>query len=283
MLQVPKPTRGNNPDGAGTLSRGTMVHEMIHGWVGGISGSSNTQWFGEGATTYFTARTELGFGLMPLEALAREYTNLSRDYYPNPVPQRLGGFRIRRVLAQQGGRATALRAREFVLHGSQRADQNGGGWSSLARRRDVRAVRQTGGERRRCRRMISAAVAGELDLGAAAEFDSIVVRGTKTIVLAPDTFGPCFSRRTVTIPVPDFLFRRNETRRIVTGLRGESAAFQAGLRDGDEVTNQVDVGAPRRVRPPWRSIFCAVNNRRLFATRRARSPWSRTSGPSHRV
>ena len=84
MLQVPKPTRGNAPDGASTLSRGTMVHEMIHGWVGGISGSGNTQWFGEGATTYFTARTELELSLMPLEALAREYTNLSRDYYPNP-------------------------------------------------------------------------------------------------------------------------------------------------------------------------------------------------------
>ena len=42
------------------------------------------------------------------------------------------------------------------------------------------------------------------------------------------------------MPVPDFFYRRNETRRIVTGLRGESAAFQAGLRDGDEVTNQVD-------------------------------------------
>jgi hypothetical protein len=30
-------------------------------WVGGISGSGNTQWFGEGATTYFTARTEPAF------------------------------------------------------------------------------------------------------------------------------------------------------------------------------------------------------------------------------
>jgi len=243
MLQVPKPTRGNNPDGAGTLSRGTMVHEMIHGWVGGISGSGNTQWFGEGATTYFTARTELALGLMPLEALAREYTNLSRDYYPNPyrnvsADSAAGAF----WLSKEGERLPYARGSLYFMDLNARIKKASAGRRSLD---DVMfalfAKRAASGPL--STDAFLAAVAGELGPTAAAEFDSIVVRGTKTIVLAPDTFGPCFSRRTVTIPVPDFLFRRNETKRIVTGLRGESAAFQAGLRDGDEVMNQVDVGA----------------------------------------
>jgi len=240
MLQVPKPTRGNTPDGASTLSRGTMVHEMIHGWVGGINGSGNTQWFGEGATTYFTARTELKLSLIPLEALAREYTNLSRDYYPNPyrnvsADSASGAF----WFSKEGERIPYARGSLYFMDLNARIKKASGGRRSLD---DVMfalfAKRAASGPL--TTDAFLAAVAGELGPSAVAEFDSIVVRGTKTIVLAPDTFGPCFTGRTTTVPVPDFFYRRNETRRIVTGLRSESAAFQAGLRDGDEVTNQVD-------------------------------------------
>jgi predicted metalloprotease with PDZ domain len=180
---------------------------------------------------------------MPLEALAREYTNLSRDYYPNPyrnvsADSASGAF----WLSKEGERLPYARGSLYFMDLNARIKKASGGRRSLD---DVMfalfAKRAASGPL--STDAFLASVAGELGPGAAAEFDSIVVRGTKTIVLAPDTFGPCFSRRTVTIPVPDFLFRRNETRRIVTGLRGESAAFQAGLRDGDEVTNQVDVGA----------------------------------------
>jgi hypothetical protein len=249
MLQVPKPTRGNSPDGTSTLSRGTMVHEMIHGWVGGISGSGNTQWFGEGATTYFTARTELKLSLMPLEALAREYTNLSRDYYPNPyrnvsADSAAGAF----WLSKEGERLPYARGSLYFMDLNARIKKASGGRRSLD---DVMfslfAKRAAGGSL--STDQFLAAIAGELGPPAAAEFDSIVVRGTKTIALAPDTFGPCFTRRTVTIPVPDFFFRRNETRRIVTGLRGQSAAFEAGLRDGDEVTNQVDTSSLSTTQP----------------------------------
>jgi len=221
-----------------------MVHEMIHGWVGGISGAGNTQWFGEGATTYFTARAELTLSLMPLEALAREYTNLSRDYYPNPyrnvsADSAAGAF----WLSKEGERLPYARGSLYFMDLNARIKKASGGRRSLDdvmvalfAKRAASGSLSTG--------QFLAAVGGELGPSAAPEFDSIVVRGTKTIVLAPDTFGPCFTRRTVTIPVLDFFFRRNETRRIVTGLRGQSAAFEAGLRDGDEVTNQVDASTP---------------------------------------
>jgi predicted metalloprotease with PDZ domain len=70
-----------------------------------------------------------------------------------------------------------------------------------------------------------------------ADFDSIIVLGTKTIVLAPDAFGPCFQRRTDHLVRPDFGFDRRapDVRRIVSLVPG-SAAADAGLRDGDIVT-----------------------------------------------
>jgi hypothetical protein len=48
----------------------------------------------------------------------------------------------------------------------------------------------------------------------------------------------------VTTFVPDFIYRRNVgSQRIVTGLRGESAASAAGLQEADEVLNDVDPSA----------------------------------------
>lgn len=250
MLQVPKPTRVNRSVEAPTLPRSIMVHEMIHGWVGGITGRGNTQWFGEGATTYFTSRTQLKLGLMPLAALAREYSGLAADYYPNPyrnvsADSAAGAF----WFSKEGERIPYARGSLYFMYLNARITKASAGRRSLD---DVMlalfAKRAASGPL--TTETFLSAISDELGPGVAAEFDSIVVRGTKTMVLPDDALGPCFSRRTIQVPVPDFFFRRNETKRIVTGLRGESAAFQSGLRDGDEVTNVVDVATLARVAEP---------------------------------
>jgi hypothetical protein len=76
------------------------------------------------------------------------------------------------------------------------------------------------------------------------EFDSIIVRGTKR---------SCSLRhvRSVFHTADDDDAHSRLLYRCETGHRDglqRSAAFQAGLRDGDEVTNQVDP-CPRRTEP----------------------------------
>jgi hypothetical protein len=88
------------------------------------------------------------------------------------------------------------------------------------------------------------AIEKELGAGVRAEFDSVIIRGAGTVIVPPEALGLCFERHTVTTFVPDFIYRRNVgSQRIVTGLRGESAASAAGLQEADEVLNDVDPSA----------------------------------------
>jgi hypothetical protein len=243
MLQVPKPTRSNDPAEVHSLPRGVIIHEMIHGWVGGVSCRTNTQWFGEGATTFFTTRTALKLALLPVEAAARDYTGLSGDYYPNPYRNVSADSAADAFwFSKAGERLPYARGALYMMSLNARIQK------ASARRRSLEDMMfdlfaQRAREGSLSTDAFVRALTTELGPGAAAEFDSVIVRGSETISLPPDAFGPCFSRQTIRVVVPDFTFRRNESaRRIVTSLRSESAAFQAGLRDGDEVTNQVDLG-----------------------------------------
>jgi hypothetical protein len=57
-------------------------------------------------------------------------------------------------------------------------------------------------------RTFTDALAKELGPGVAAELDSVVVRGTKTVFVPPDAFGPCFTHSWTQVVVPDFAFDR---------------------------------------------------------------------------
>ncbi len=89
-------------------------------------------------------------------------------------------------------------------------------------------------------RTFTDALANALGPGVAAELDSVVIRGTKTVFVPPDAFGPCFTHSWTQVVVPDFAFdRRTPEVQTVVSLVPSSAAAAAGLRNGDAVTTPI--------------------------------------------
>jgi predicted metalloprotease with PDZ domain len=240
-----------------------IVHEMIHGWVGGVSGPGNTQWFSEGVTTYLTARTGLVLGLEPVEDYADEVSGLAADYYPNPfrnvsADSAAEAFWIHKT----GERLPYARGALYFFYLNHRIRQASNGSRSLddvlleffeARDRGEPATTAAWLDR----------IEAELGPEAVATFDSIVVEGTQTIPLPPDALGPCFERRTEEATVPPFLYDRREgDRRLVAHVSEGTPPARAGLRTGDVVLTDFD---PEEPPEPGETVVLEV--RRGDATR----------------
>ena len=70
----------------GQSPRSTLAHEMIHMWVGALSGEHVlTNWFSEGLTTYYEHTAPFRAGRVPMEEYVSELNALSERYYTNPA------------------------------------------------------------------------------------------------------------------------------------------------------------------------------------------------------
>ncbi|MFN3311995.1 MAG: hypothetical protein ACK46Q_00830, partial [Hyphomonas sp.] len=70
----------------GQAPRATLAHEMIHMWVGGLSGEHIlTNWFSEGLTTYYEYTLPFRAGRVSLEDYVDGLNTLSDRYYSNPA------------------------------------------------------------------------------------------------------------------------------------------------------------------------------------------------------
>jgi hypothetical protein len=69
-----------------TAPHGTLAHEMIHQWSGGIAEPDGiNSWFSEGLTTYYAALLPKRGGFATLDDYAREVGNIARGYYAYPA------------------------------------------------------------------------------------------------------------------------------------------------------------------------------------------------------
>ena len=233
MIQVPL-VPISRPGGEGLDLRGIIAHEMIHGWAGGPEGG---RWSTEGLTSYFTADALLRTGLRPVEDFVRDVNRMSREYYPNPFRNSSDTAAAVAFWADKNAEVLPYhRGALYFFDINDKLKKASGG------KRTVDAVMFAFNARRARGEAVNVetwrkTLRKELGASAVADFDSIIVQGTKTIVLAPDAFGPCFQRRTEQLVRPDFGFDRRtpDVRRIVSLVPG-SAAAAADLRDGDVVT-----------------------------------------------
>ncbi|KCZ96865.1 putative lipoprotein [Hyphomonas polymorpha PS728] len=70
----------------GQSPRSTLAHEMIHMWVGGLSGEhALTNWFSEGLTTYYEYTVPFRAGRISLEDYISGLNGLTDRYYSNPA------------------------------------------------------------------------------------------------------------------------------------------------------------------------------------------------------
>jgi hypothetical protein len=78
MAGAPKP--------GATAPHGTLAHEMIHQWSGGIAEPDGiNSWFSEGLTTYYAALLPKRGGYATLDDYARDVNAIAKGYYAYPA------------------------------------------------------------------------------------------------------------------------------------------------------------------------------------------------------
>ena len=237
MLQVPVRPRGSPSGGDGAL-RSIVAHEMIHGWAGSFQGAG--PWASEGLATYFAANLQRRLGLQPIKAFVAELNRLSQQYNGNPYRNATNDVVRAAFRADKNGELLPyVRGSLYFFTLDAAIRQASDGERSLddilldlfARRAEGETVSV---------RTFTNALAKVLGRGVAAELDSVVVGGTKTVFVPPDAFGPCFTHSWTQVVVPDFAFdRRTPDVQTVVSLVPSSAAEGAGLRNGDVVTTPI--------------------------------------------
>lgn len=172
----------------------TLVHEMIHGFVGGIEGPRWEQgWFAEGLTSHYTSQLQLRGGYITLEAYLREINQAAEEYYTNPArnwsAERIAsvGFddaRVRRLPYVRGQLYFAALDARVRTYSDSRRDLD-------TVMREVFARRDAG------ERFDNTAwreiVEREAGPGSAAQFDAVVLQGTETLIPPPGMLAPCLA------------------------------------------------------------------------------------------
>ena len=239
MLQVPVRAPGRSTSGDdGPGLRSIVAHEMIHDWAGSFQGAG--PWASEGLATYFTANLQRRFGLQPIKTFVAELNRLSRQYHGNPYRNATNDAARAAFWADKNGELLPyVRGALYFFALDAAIRQRSGGERSLDDILLDLFARRAAGETVSVRTFINA-LARELGRGIGPELDSVVVRGTKTVFVPPDAFGPCFTHSWTQVVVPDFAFdRRTPDVQTVVSLVPSSAAATAGLRNGDVVTTPV--------------------------------------------
>jgi predicted metalloprotease with PDZ domain len=179
-------------------------------------------------------------GLQPIKTFVAELNRLSRQYNGNPYRNATSDAARAVFWADKNGELLPyVRGALYFFALDAAIRQASDSTRSLddilldlfARRADGQTVSV---------RTFTDALAKELGPAVAAQLDSVVVRGTKTVFVPPDAFGPCFTHSWTQVVVPDFAFdRRTPGVQTVVSLVPSSAAADAGLRNGDVVTTPV--------------------------------------------
>jgi hypothetical protein len=191
-------------DSAIESPRGTIAHEMMHGFIGGLTGKDSGPWYEEGLTEYYTSLLLLRSNLAPVSEYEKTINASAHAYYSNPY---------------RNASADALNKLGFsagVGSGSaQNVPYNRGrlyfaevDWkiraASHGKRKLDDVIRPLFERRRNGKPFDAAALIGvfakEYGPSARQDFESVVVNG-ETPVPDSGAFGPCLERKSTHEPV----------------------------------------------------------------------------------
>ena len=218
---------------------GLLAHEMTHNWPMLEGEHGETSWYSEGNAEYYSILLSWRAGVIDADEFLKRINARSRNYYQNPL-QNL-------TLQQAEERYWQEANASYVPYGR--------GWMYLAKT-DAEIRAHSHGRRSlddvvvaladRARRKESYTVADWIELvtqeigpQAKSEYQDMVA-GVR-LVPPGDTFGPCFRPETFETRLNDLGFDENSLRgahKVIHGLRTDSNAALAGLRDGDEVLSR---------------------------------------------
>jgi len=200
---------GATPRAAGNTARSespraTFTHEMGHLFVGGIDAPQGVQsWFSEGVNTYYTRLLPMRGGFTSVEEYGKEINAAFNDYWFGSA-RNFSADSIARV----GFTDEAVRHMPYVRSSLYLADLDSKIRARSNGRRTLDEVMRelfearARGERLDHDRWI-ATVVREVGPSAREGFENLILKGTATLVPAPDAFGPCFSRRDTPASVVD--------------------------------------------------------------------------------
>lgn len=206
-----------------------LAHETLHNWLNGL-GEETSQWWSEGATSYYTEVLSHRVGLTTVEQFGRGMNDFARLYYENPrsnlpndevtrlffsdsdaqvVPYQRGPLYFAQLDAMIRRASKGMRRVDDLVTALIAARREGGSYSRDAW---VDLVRR--------------------ELGEAGVVNFEAMMAGRPLDLPADLLGPCFDRQATTYRrfQPGF---RADDQGVVTRVTGASAAETAGLEAGD--------------------------------------------------
>jgi len=230
-----------------------LSHEMFHRWNPHRLNLQDERlyWFGEGFTDFYQYLILLRLGLLGPQQFVAAANQIIRSYYTSPfrnlpadqmIVERRKSYEAEKVPYQQGFLlAINWNARIFEATKGKKSPDD-------AMRALLRRARSKGFvlSNKEIVDAILAAGGGEVS----GEIDAAIVRG-ETIQLSPNALGPCAVATVQSFEVFDLGFDLDELRRtkVFSAVKPKSAAYAAGLRDGQKWAGGIDLvrGDPGRL------------------------------------
>jgi len=224
--------------------QGVLAHETFHAWnpqrlgpfelIGGVE-DERLYWFSEGFTDYYASLLLLRAGLISLEDYVALYNSLIKEYYSSPVrlltaaemvQKRQTSNKVEQLFYQRGALLAhywdiAIRSKtndesslDEVMRSLLKSAKAKG--VSLSHKGIARALHPFLGER------------------GASDIEKYIDRGE--LVPADNPFGACALAEVNNYHPWDmgFEFETSSKTRVISGVRSDSNAWRAGLRDGQK-------------------------------------------------
>ena len=230
---------------------GLIAHEMVHNWPSLAGDHADTSWYAEGSAEYYSVLLSYRAGLITPDEFMKRVNEHAAGYYLNPL-QNLSNRGADAIYWKdsRAGHVPYGRGFMYLAAVDARVRAKSKGKRSLDDLElkvleDTRAGQQGKGKEPTPDDW-KALVTKELGTSGGKTYEDMVAG--KSIVLPPNTFGPCFRpvKREIGRPLePGFdVSSLSGPKRVIKGLVTGSPAAQAGLLDGDEVIEAPDLGDP---------------------------------------
>jgi predicted metalloprotease with PDZ domain len=247
-----------------------FAHEAFHTWnpvqLGDVNPKHPVYWFTEGFTDYYARLLLLRASLLNRQQYADEINRVYSEYMSSPARN----YSEQLVQAHYFNDSNArqlpyLQGTLLALKWNATIDEHSNGRQTLDDAMRLLKRKATIAEQVLSDQSLAPFLAGFAGSGVIADIRDYIESGT-TIPLPPRGLGPCFQLEKKVLYKFDAGFDIDTIYRsgIIQGVRQESEAYKAGLRDGQIVTrssaidpndpNQaiemtvVDTGLPKRIR-----------------------------------
>lgn len=210
-------------------------HEHLHTWLPGRFGTMGRDealryWFSEGFTNYLTHRLLVKSGLWTLDRYADAVNEHIRKHAASPVTNLPNAQVAERFWQDRDVKDLPYRRGEFLaLRWNARL---AGGQSGESLDALLRGLRTRPGETDLATARLARAMRARID-GVDADIERFIERG-EAPEFSAGLLGPCFDSRSETLGEFELGFDADASvaAKTVAGVNPDSAAFRAGLRDG---------------------------------------------------